>query len=392
MNWVIDQDQLHITIGSSPQDQILNQELNLETELGMIKAALLYADHSTLCSPTASVFSAMLDMSAHISTGEKLAFFESLPTWFPNSEIATQAQQLKEFHDRAWSRRYSKKGAESLRLFERALSESWPIISEGLREAITKLGGDEVVSAAESGFLDIHKFRAPIERVIVDAERRSFVLEYVSVLAGTISGKSTYPLFDEESNSIISAGIKAGIIPVSDLGIARGKEVGLAADLFKRLPLFPRASVNEILDIRRELDGPLRQFRSAMLRFSGNIKNASWDEEFDQSAELVFRQEVAPAILNIEAEVKSNRFMMELTERLVPVGAAGVSVLAVAMSNLPSSALAALALGGATVASGTLVQAYRAYVKKRQEIEQNNLFFYYKASQLLLDGTYEYHR
>jgi len=272
------------------------------------------------------------------------------------------------------------------------MEESWPIISNGLQEAITKLGGEEILSAAKSGFLDIHKFRAPIERIVVESERRSFVAEYVSVLAETVSGKSTYPLFDEESGSIISAGVSAGVIPVSELGIARGKEVALAADLFKRLPLFPRATVNEILDIRTELEISLRQFRSAMLRFSASIKNASWDDDFDQSAELVFRREVAPAVLNIEEEVKSNRFMMELTQKLVPVGTAGVSVLAVAMSNLPPSAIAALSLAGATVAAATVVQAYRAYLEKRQVTQHNNLYFYHSAGQLLLDGTYEYRR
>jgi hypothetical protein len=237
-----------------------------------------------------------------------------------------------------------------LRKIERAIDESWPAFSEGFREIITKLGGDEIVSAAETGLLRIHRFEAPIGRSILDSETGSVVNEYVSVVGETVSNKSTYPLFDEQTNQIISLGIKASVIPVSDFGVFRGREVGLAADLFKRLPLFPHATVNEVLDIRRELAVALLGFRSAMLKFSKDIKDASWDDDFGLSAEIVFRPEVAPAILNIEQEVKGNRFMMELTDRLAPF-VTGVSVLAVSMSNLPPPALAALAIGGATVAA-----------------------------------------
>ena len=391
MSWVIEQDQLHITVGSSPQaTEEFSPKLDLDSELQMVKSALLYADHATLCSPVASVFAEFLDME-DLSTSQKLAFFDAIPGWFPGTPVAEQAKTLHEYHKRARSRRYSKKGQETLRGVERAIVETWPALAEGLRGAITHLGGADILVAVESGLLNIHKFEAPLKRIIDEGERRSFVEEFVSVVGETVSDRSTFPLFDEEMGSLISLGIKAGRIPVSEIGIAHGKEVGLAADIFKRLPLFPRASVKEVLDIRRELEGPLLGFRSAMIKFSKEIKDASWDDDFNESAQRVFRQEVAPAVLTIEQEVNSNRFMMELTERLNIVGAAGFSILAVSMSNLPPTAVAALALG-ATVATATMVQAYRRFVKDRQIIEQNQLYFYYKAGQFLRDGTYEYRK
>lgn len=388
MSWVIDQDQLHITIGSTPQvGDVSRPKIDLNNELGMVKAALLYAEHATLCSPVASVFAEFIDM-AELTTSQKLAYLETVPAWCPGTPIADQARDLNDRYKRAWRRRYSKKGEESLRKFERAMDEMWPALSSGLREVVTKLGGKEIVSAAESGLLGIHRFKTPIGHSILDSETGSVIEEYVSVIGGTVSDKSTYPLFDEQTNTIIGSGIKAGLIPVSNFGIARSREVGLAADLFKRLPLFSQASVNEILDIRRELESALVGFRSAMLKFSKDIKDASWDDDFGLSAEVVFRQEVAPAILNIEGEVKGNRFMMELTERLAPF-VTGASVLAVSMSNLPPPAVAALAIGGATVAA-TAIQAYRRWAEKRLKAEQNHLYFYYQAGQLLSDGTHKY--
>jgi hypothetical protein len=100
------------------------------------------------------------------------------------------------------------------------------------------------------------------------AEHDEWMMEYVGVIANSVSDASTYPLFDELMSRLIGSGIRAGFFTVSESGTIRGKEAGLAAELFKRLPLFEEASIDEILDIRRELERPLVRFRSAMIGFS----------------------------------------------------------------------------------------------------------------------------
>jgi len=184
-------------------------------------------------------------------------------------------------------------------------------------------------------------------------------------------------------------GIAAGLIPVSDFGISRGQEVALAADLFRRLPLFPSATVMEILDIRRELETQLVRFRSAILKFSGDIKNAGWDEDFGEDAERVFRQNVAPAIVDLEDAVESNSFLIEIANRIVPAGAVAASALALSISNLPNAALAALGIGG-VVGTATIVQAYTGWAEKQRTAKQNQLYFYYRTGQLLRDGSHRY--
>ena len=85
MSWVLDQGQLHITIGSTPQmGDVLKPKIDLDNELQMVKAALLYADHATLCSPVASVFAEFVELD-DISTSRKLAFLETFPAWCPGT-------------------------------------------------------------------------------------------------------------------------------------------------------------------------------------------------------------------------------------------------------------------------------------------------------------------
>lgn len=64
---------LHITIGASPDsiDSSGAYRLSLETELKMVKAALLYADRAKLCSMTSSALLGGLPAGIAILASER---------------------------------------------------------------------------------------------------------------------------------------------------------------------------------------------------------------------------------------------------------------------------------------------------------------------------------
>ena len=154
----------------------------------------------------------------------------------------------------------------------------------------------------------------------------------------------------------------------------------------------------EILDIRRELDRSLCKFRSAMITFSDAIKNASWDNNFNADAEMVFRRDVSPTIFDLEEQAKSNtivsKFLRELSNRSFQVGtaitgSATASALIAHVSNLPLAQIATMAIPVITI-GGVAYKAFDEFKLEARAVEQNNLFFYYGVGQLLDDGTYEY--
>lgn len=57
----------------------------------------------------------------------------------------------------------------------------------------------------------------------------------------------------------------------SPSAVHRGRHGGLAGDLLGRLPLFEAATIIEVLDVRRALEGNLRGVRSAVSGFSREI-------------------------------------------------------------------------------------------------------------------------
>jgi hypothetical protein len=222
-----------------------------------------------------------------------------------------------------------------------------------------------------------------------DEERRSEELlmdltwEFFELIADAVADGSTHPLFDTMSGNLLRTGVEAGVVLPSESGVARGRHSGLASDLLQRLPLFEKATVQEILDIRRALDGPLVRFRSAVIDLSEDIRSAAWDDDFSSDADTAFRKGVEPAVLEIEEAVRSNSSFQELLLRGVRpehVGA-GLGVMLGSLAVLPDVAAVALGSGLATAATGR--QAYEEWKESRKNIEGNQMYFYYGARERL---------
>jgi hypothetical protein len=123
-----------------------------------------------------------------------------------------------------------------------------------------------------------------------------------------------------------------------------------------------------------------------MLSFSAQLSSVQWDSDFPVEAEAVFYRDVEPAVLEMEEELQSNRFLRELTVRivgrevLVPPG----SGLALALSPvhvLPTvvSAAIGISLGSAYLAGAS----YAAREAKASAAKHHQLYLYYRLGQSL---------
>jgi hypothetical protein len=259
----------------------------------------------------------------------------------------------------------------------------------------------EFDAAINAGLLEIHRFEI-METENIAASQLSGTFnqsmekiadEFTAVIMEAVSDRTTYPMFDDGPASIVRAGVEIGTISPTLTRMGQAKQSQLAADILRRLPLFDGASMNEILDIRRELESHTVRFRSGIIKYADRIRNASWDEEFIAETEEIFHRDIEPAVLDIEDAVKSNRSMLELTTRkVVALPALGTSSLfSFFVSPLSSFSTLTKLVMGAAVGIGTAVyDAYRETQKQQIAMEQNQLFFYYRAGSLLQDGAYEY--
>ena len=128
--------------------------------------------------------------------------------------------------------------------------------------------------------------------------------------------------------------------------------------------------------------GPIRP----LIGISESVAHEAWDEDFQYEVNKVLQRDVAPAMLEIEGACNANKYLRTLTEGITGNAAvlSGASALAVLVSNMSSlSEAASVAIGAATGATMAASGAYKEWRDKRQEVESNRFFFYYKAGKLL---------
>jgi len=234
--------------------------------------------------------------------------------------------------------------------------------------------------------LTSNKPAAKLRRSQIDRREDVVIREFVDGIFGAVTDGATHPLFDPGVARLVDLAAREGMIEVSHTAELRGRHVALAGQLLSRLPLFDDASVDEVLDIRSELESPLVSFRGALLRYSDTVQSAPWEAGFPEEAELIFHKEVAPAVQEIESAVAANSFMAKLARRAIdkPVGPAAGSALSILLSKA-SSLPEALVLGlGLSATAATLVyDAYSEWKAERREVEGNSLYFYYETGRRL---------
>jgi len=390
----------HVTIGTAGSDPP-----TLEPDIQMTKAALLYADKVRLCSAHYSTWIYALeqrDMSLEDMIKQTHETFEMIPHLLSNKrEIALALLQNR----MALASLRAKNPTPEDMAFREGMKEIGEEQFKDVKSRFSTLDLERAQSefdcAINAGLLEIHRFEIMESENIAASQLKGtfnesmekIADEFTAVIMEAVSDRKTYPMFDDGPATIVKAGVEIGKIspPLSRVGQA--KQSQLAADILRRLPLFDGASMNEILDIRRELEKHTVHFRSGIIKYAETIKNAPWDEEFIAETESIFHRDIEPAVLEIEEAVRSNGSMLELAARkVVAAPALGTSSLfSFFVSQLASLPTLTKMFMGAAVGIGTaLYDAYTEAQKQEITLAQNQIFFYYRAGKLLQDGTYEY--
>lgn len=160
-------------------------------------------------------------------------------------------------------------------------------------------------------------------------------------------------LLDDLLGDILAHAIQDGRARVTSTARTSAAEAVIGAGLIARLPAFTEIPMGEVLDLRRDLNGPLVRYRSAVSRLrTDEIDPFSRDRE--RIVDQLWRQHVAPALLEIEDSLADHGLVRELARSL------GADIRSV-VSGMPLRASVAVGLGGLTEL-GAAVQAVAASV------------------------------
>ena len=383
---------VHFTVGSLRLTRGRAGIVDFRNELGLLKAALLYADRVRLVSVGGSTI-ASLDELRRMPTSPKLALIRKLlPLTNPEAspELLRESYRVIDSMSRSLEKGGKGRGlSDDARLLLRRMDrDMWDPVRNQVEGVFDQWGAVAFKAALRSGLVEVRPFAVTtpeeLVRMGLDTETRSTESysdeayeEYRRTILEAVGDKKTYPLFDDlTGGDIVARAVRQGVIRPSPGDKRRGKQGGLSGDLLRRLPMFEKAGVSEVLEIREELSQYLGAFRNAVATSAATIESAPWAVgDFAEEADLVFRENVAPAVERIEQRVEKDRDLKELTLRYGTSLFSGASSIgAFVGGHWAMGSLAALAAGLSAVAAGR---------SQRKGVERQQLYFYYRAGKRL---------
>ena len=199
----------------------------------------------------------------------------------------------------------------------------------------------------------------------------------------------------------------------SDLAFSKG--INFANYLFTNLPTFDRAEPDELIDIKKELDKYIVNFRSAIIDLSSSIDSLPNTSDFDIECRNLYFSKVQPQILEIQEAIKDYNIIKNLASYIITsdktwkgIGS-GLSSIMIGLSSkidtlecisdisvsstqeIASSILSKLTQAGTLATAGAslafagmaLSNAVKNSLEKQKNLEKKGLYFYYKVDQRL---------
>lgn len=147
--------------------------------------------------------------------------------------------------------------------------------------------------------------------------------------------------------------------------------------LLSKMPTVENASIADIVDLRSELEESLTRFRGAMVVAAEEFSNVD-SVDASRFLELVRIRDIAPALADIEDEVRSNKYISELVRVVTSprdmAVSAGTLAVAAASGGASVVQVAAAALGvGLPFARARLTQRDRG-----RAVERNRFFLLHR--------------
>lgn len=369
---------LIINIATYPQSELSN-----DTKLA--KASVLYADHVNLFSPTASIFTS-LEMIKDLSFKEKIILTSELMKVFEKDKTNYSEGLIKTYLFLENKKHRNKKELQTFLQIKNSINE----LVNGVLKLSSERGGNELYKLIKSERLSLKYFDANMISNDKDFDKY-FEEEYLNNLKQMLTEDNNYPLFDEGISSLVNSAIKEGVIDVSARNIITGKRAGLATGILLYLPNFEKATVDEILDIRKELEKPLVFFRSAVIEITEKIKNEQWTNDFSYDIEDIVNSKIKPALIEIEELIKENSYLRRLTEGLfqdinskdliniIGLGLIGIGISAISpLIDLSKTPL--YLLGGFGIHA---IKQFVEYEKNLTNIKKNSFYFVYHVQKKL---------
>lgn len=378
--------------------------LTVGSELDLVKAALLYGDEVTLISPVTTMLLRFENLQRFTDRQLVDLLRRVAPALLPPGELHEFEHGLQQVDQLLRTTSRGGMGSEEyLRApVHQLLGPGQRMLSEAVRAIGASTGIEQFAHARREGIVQIENADPGGEldllvSCIVSAKlaqtgqrqdnphTKRLVETFVDKLSKHLSTGREYLIFDKPIADLTEAAIREGIFTPARGPAGRSAQAMAASGLMGRLPTFPMATVNEVLDIRSELAPSLMPFRSAMVTISKNFTSAPWESDFEDEIHDAWIENVRPAIEAIEVSVHDNHSLLSISAGLTGTATAAWPGLAIFAAGLLGHTDVLQALGGTGVLAGTapILQALRDRRTARNDIRMQPFYFLYAVNQTM---------
>jgi hypothetical protein len=365
-------DQLHVTVTALPNG---SGDSTLAHEVGLVKAALLYADRVTLASPTAVLQGGVAQL-ADPDPRVRRENLIRLVAEIHGPEFETEFRRLQAV------KHPSRQDLIRRGRLERLLDEQGQKMAESVAGSVDGESLDELAAAIEAGVLEINPLGIDEESDPATAIE-TMMDGLATLLRKSLDASSTtLPLLDTAAGDLVEAMIRGRQIFAAETPAA---EIGAAGRVLQRLEAFPEAEVLDILDVRQRLSLSLVRFRGAMAESARRFEATAWDPGFAAEVENYRRAVVEPAVQEVDEglrELDVGPTLRRLSKSDHTARAGGLLVTLAVGTSLAD--LPALLLGSAAkpLLQGAAEEA-RFRHQQRTDAERNSFYFLYEADRSL---------
>ncbi|MDU2065811.1 MAG: hypothetical protein E6713_13375 [Sporomusaceae bacterium] len=367
---MVNNSKFQITVGVSP----LDGTLSIRNELDLLKTALIYADKVNLCSIKTAFFMPVLKLNEI----QQIEFLEEFIEG--TSENTLVLKECKKFYQYLSKKRGHLTKEETMLKFH--FQKVLNVISKSILKTAENEGYSQLIPLLKKSLLEINFYSSAPAKL----ELEKALYEYVDYISNELKNNA-YLLVDTETGSALSSIMQKGVFSAPETAIAKARHINLFSNLMQRLPCFEYATLDEAIDIKKELSKQLIRFRATMIKISSAIKSQPWDKEFEYDCEKTYYSEIQPIVLDIEDACNSNTYLKKLFGKTIDSApyTTGATVLSASLGAFisPMSNLVDICT---TVAGSTSIIALKAakeWYQEKNKNESNQLFFYYKAGKII---------
>lgn len=382
---------LRMAVATAPQTGPDGQP-TMHNDVQLVKSALLYADEVELIGMSASLVHA----TGMAPSAKQPTLIELVELTEIVSDEVTLTPELRRTIT-AMERTESRGQALPIALREQLIEirefrqEAGRRLVEACAGFVGDIGMAELQPALDAGVVtvtDLGLTRADTIRAVTGKSLggNADIQRWVDQIQSRLRDARTHLLLDDETASLIDAMVHEGELELSATARLLLGKAALGAGLVARLPTFPEAKVDELLQLREDLGEPLRRYRAAVVRISKTMPDIP-ARELDAAVQSEWEGVVAPELDAIKNGLADHGLIRELSKQARIETATYLAMgsgLFVGVDQLTdmSGALAGL-VGAIPAVGGTLAKASLAHSAGRREVQRSEFYYLYSANKIL---------